>query len=217
MIERGDHAVFDEPFSVHYYLGSEKVSSRFAEVRSDGHPTQILDRLRAAARDSPVFVKDMAYHVAGFASPAFMAGFVNTFLIRHPAHAVPSLARMWPDFTDEETGYDALARLVGLAEAVGQEPVIVDSDDLCRDPHGTVRAWCDRVGIPFVAEALTWAPGMRAEWTLWPDWYVAISRSSGFRPPAEDPPPRHDPRVAEAYERVLPVYEALRARRLRPC
>jgi Sulfotransferase domain len=214
VIERGDHKVFDEPFSEHYYFGPRKVSARFAEVRPDADPDAILDRLDAAARRGPVFVKDMAYHVAGIASPAFADRFTSTFLIRDPARSLPSLARMWPDFTDEEAGFDALAALVAHAEAVGEEPVVVDSDDLCRDPEGLVAAWCRRVGLPFLPEALSWAPGLRPEWRLWPDWYTATSRSTGFLPPSDDVPALDDERVRAAYERCLPVYEALRARRL---
>jgi hypothetical protein len=215
VIERGDHTVFDEPFSEHYYFGPHKSSARFTEVRPDADPAAILERVEAAARRGPVFVKDMAYHVAGVASPAFAGRFTNTFLIRDPARSLPSLARMWPDFTDEEAGYDALAALVGHAEAAGQDPIVVDSDDLCRHPEAVVAAWCHRVGIPFVPEALTWAPGMREEWRLWPEWYGATSRSTGFRPPSGTPPPQEDERVAAASERCRPVYEALRARRLR--
>lgn len=214
VIERGDHTVFDEPFSEHYYFGPRKVSPRFAEVRAHADPTAILERVEAAAQQGPVFVKDMAYHVADVASPEFARRFTNTFLIRHPARMLPSLARMWPDFTDEEAGYDALAALVDHAEAAGQEPVVVDSDDLCRDPEGVVAEWCRRVGIAFVPEALSWAPGMRPEWQLWPDWYGATSRSTGFQPPSEAPAPPSEDRLAAAYERCLPVYEALRARRL---
>jgi Sulfotransferase domain len=214
VLERGDHTVFDEPFSEHYYFGPQKVSPRFSEVRPEAGPGAILERVEAAARRRPVFVKDMAYHVAGVASPGFARRFTNTFLIRDPARSLPSLARMWPDFTDEEAGYAALAALVGHAEAAGQDPVIVDSDDLCRDPESVVAAWCGRVGIPFVPAALRWAPGMRAEWRLWPDWYGATSRSTGFVPPSGPPPPPQDERVAAACERWRPAYEALRARRL---
>ena len=214
VIERGDHTVFDEPFSEHYYFGPRKVSRRFAEVRPQADPDAILQRVESATGRGPVFVKDMAYHVAAVASPAFAGRFTNTFLIRDPARSLPSLARMWPDFTDEEAGDEALAALVAHAETAGQEAVVVDSDDLCRDPSGVVAAWCARVGIPFVAGALSWAPGMRPEWELWPDWYGATSRSTGFQPPSDEPPRVEGARVVEAYERCLPVYEALRARRL---
>jgi hypothetical protein len=214
VIERGDHEVFDEPFSEHYYFGRDKVSPRFAEVRPDVTPAAILERIDEAAGRGPVFLKDMAYHVTGLASPAFAGRFTNTFLIRDPARSLPSLARMWSDFTDEEAGYAALAALVEHAEAAGQEPVVIDSDDLCRAPQAVVAAWCERVGIRFDPSALSWAPGMREEWRLWPDWYGATSRSTGFRPPGDESPALEGARVRAAYERCLPVYEALRARRL---
>ncbi|HEX6311546.1 MAG TPA: sulfotransferase family protein [Acidimicrobiia bacterium] len=217
MIERGDHTVFDEPYSRHYYFGREKRSRRFADMLPFSGPDDILDRLEAAAERAPVFVKDMAYHVDALARPELMVRFVNTFLVRDPAAAIPSLAARWPDFTDEEAGYDALAHLVAVVDDLGHDVVIVDADDLCRDPPGIVRAYCERVGIPFVAEALHWEAGMRPEWELWRDWYEAAAASTGFGPPTGPPAPplRGDARVARAYERCLPVYEALRARRLR--
>jgi hypothetical protein len=215
MIERGDHVVFDEPFSRHYYFGPDKVSDRFDAVLPRSRVGEIVADLDRAAAGAPVFVKDMAYHAAAVASPELLGRMVNTFLIRDPASVLPSLARMWPDFTEEETGYGAVARLVELAEAAGQDPVIVDSDDLCREPARIVRAYCERVGIPFVADALSWEPGMRPEWSLWADWYAATARSTGFRPPPAAPPPRLDGAHLEtAYDRCAPVYEELRARRL---
>lgn len=217
MIERGDHVVFDEPFSRHYYFGPEKRSPRFADVLPDSRPHEIVAALEAAALDGPVFAKDMAYHVDAIASPELLDCFVNSFLIRDPAHALPSLAAHWPDFTDEESGYTALARLVTLTDGLGQDAPIVDSDDLCRDPAGTVRAYCARVGIAFRPDSLDWEPGMRPEWELWPDWYQAAAASTGFHPPSTDPPPAlSDPHLTRAYERCAPIYEQLRARRLRP-
>ncbi|MGH9048360.1 MAG: sulfotransferase family protein [Acidimicrobiia bacterium] len=218
MIERGDHVVFDEPFSRHYYFGPEKRSPRFADVLADSRPHEILAELETAAASTPVFVKDMAYHVDAIASPDLLGRFVNTFLIRNPAHALPSLAAYWPDFTDEESGYAALARLVALADTLGQDPPVIDSDDLCSDPAGTIRAYCERVGIPFRPDALHWEAGMRPEWELWPDWYEATAASTGFHPPSYAPPPsvEDDPHLARAYRRCAPIYEELRARRLRP-
>lgn len=59
MIERGDHVVYDEPFSAAYYLGPDRRSTRFAELVDDGDPAEVVDRLGEAATRAPVFVKDM--------------------------------------------------------------------------------------------------------------------------------------------------------------
>jgi hypothetical protein len=78
-----------------------------------------------------------------------------------------------------------------------------------------VRAWCTAVGIPFDEDALRWAPGEQPGWERWSDWHEATARSSGFLPPETGaPPPTDDPRVAAAIAGAMPVYEALRAKRL---
>ena len=212
MMERGDVTVFHEPFSVRYYYGATKRSDRYDEVRGDGDPDAIVAMLETAAADRPVFVKDMAYHVVGLVDDEFVGRFAHSFLVRDPARTISSLAAVWPDFTDEEVGFDALGALAGR---VG-EPVVIDGDELRRDPEGVVRGWCDRVGLPFVAEALTWSPGMRDEWGLWEEWHGDVARSSGFTPPDDgEPPERTDPRVAGAYERARPIYDDLRRRAVR--
>ncbi|MGQ0804749.1 MAG: sulfotransferase family protein [Actinomycetota bacterium] len=206
MMERGDATVFHEPFSVRYYYGEAKRSDRYDEVRPDSDADAIVAKLEATAAERPVFVKDMAYQVLGLVDDAFLARFVHSFLVRDPAWTVPSLAAIWPDFTDEEVGSDALAALVERVD----DPVIVDGDDLRRDPAGIVNQWCARVGLPFIAEALTWPPGMRPEWGLWEEWHDEVARSHGFTlPPAGGPPDRTDPRVEAAYQRARPVYEEL--------
>jgi hypothetical protein len=218
VIERGDHHVVDEPFSRHYYFGRAKVSARYDHVLDASDPAAILRDLEAAARDRPVFLKDMAYHLAGV-DPSVVGRFRNAFLIRDPAWALPSLARHWPDFTDDEAGYAALATLVEAVEDAGQPVVIIDRDDLLGDPAGMVAAWCEHTGLPPDPEALSWAAGMRPEWVLWRDWYGAAARSTGFGAPPEPgapPPTASDERVVEAIARHRPLYEALHQRRCRP-
>lgn len=65
MIERGDHTVFDEPFSRSYYYGPERRSDRFTESLPASSDSELLDMLEKAATERPVFVKDMAYHALG--------------------------------------------------------------------------------------------------------------------------------------------------------
>jgi hypothetical protein len=204
--------VFHEPFSVRYYYGATKRSSRYDEVRADGDPNAIIGMLETAAAERPVFVKDMAYHVVGLVDEVFLGRFVHSFLVRDPAWTIPSLAAVWPDFTDEEVGFHALG---ALAARVG-DPLVIDSDELRRDPAGVTLHWCERVGLPFVPEALTWSPGMRPEWGLWEEWHDEVARTTGFTPPVDTAPTERDePRVAAAYDRARPIYEDLCRRAVR--
>jgi len=215
MIERGDVRVVHEPFSLRYYFGPDKHSDRFDDIRPESTPAAIMGDLEACAGEAPVFVKDMAYHVRDLADAGFLARFTNTFLIRDPAWTLPSLGTRWPDFTDEEAGFEALESLVEAVASDGADPCVVDSDDLRADPEGIVRAYCAAVGLPFLRDALTWEPGMPKEWGLWQEWHTDAAASDGFLPTSGSPPPRDTPRLVAAYEHCAPIYERLHARRVR--
>ena len=216
-VERGDFKVFHEPFSVSYYYSSDRRSDRFAgtEVKEEYGYAEIL-ALMLGFDEKPVYFKDMAYHVAGIMNEEFVSRFTNTFIIREPAPVISSLARFWPDFTPEETGYQEQHRLYELAVENGEEPAVVDAADLTANPEGTIRAYCEKLGVPFMPEALSWEPGPVPEWEMWTEWHEEAQESTGIKSqPLED-----DTEVPEGlegvYERCLPLYEELHERRLKP-
>lgn len=215
MIERGDHEVFDEPFSARYYFSSEQRSTRFDPELPDSTAAVIVARLLDAAAIRPVFVKDMAYHASGLLTDDLLGELVNTFLVREPRAALASFARKWPDLTEEEAGYERLGEAFAVARRiVDGPPPVLESDDLAREPSAQVREWCDAVGIPFRADALHWQPGMPAQWERWQDWYDGVGRSSGFEPPGPEGPLELDDRVEAIAARARPVYDELAGIRL---
>jgi hypothetical protein len=216
-VERGDFKVFHEPFSASYYYSAERRSDRFAgaEPKEEYGHEKVLARM-LEHREKPVFFKDMAYHAAGFMTAGFVSGFTNTFIIREPAPVIASLGRFWPDFTLEEAGYEQQHRLFGIAVENGEDPAVVDAADLTGDPEGTVRAYCEKLGVPFVREALSWEPGKVSGWEMWAEWHEEAEESTGIKsqPLEDDAEVPED--LNEAYEHCLPYYEALHERRLRP-
>ena len=196
MIERGDHLVLDEPWSRAYYFGPDRRSDRFELTFPESTYSAVEAGVLAAGVDAPVFVKDMAYHAAPRITDDALAAMTHTFLIRDPLAALSSLHRRWPDFTDDEAGYDAQRTLFDRVIAVtGEVPAVIDSDALVADPERVVAAWCEQVGIDHQPESLHWAAGMRPEWQLWHDWYENAAASTGFaapagRAPIVDPPER---------------------------
>ena len=225
MIERGDHVVLDEPWSRAYYFGPERRSSRYPLAFPESTYEAVEQGVLAAGERSPVFVKDMAYHAAPRISDRALDAMVHTFLVRDPAHALSSLARHWPDFTDEEAGYDAqLALFRRIEERTGRRPHVIDCYELRADPAGVVGAWCDAVGLDRRPDSLRWAPGMRSEWQLWREWYAGAAASTGFAPPDpgsgagadRDVDPDEDgaivDRLASLEPRARRVYEELRSR-----
>lgn len=216
MMARGDHTVLDEPFSRVYYYGPERRSDRYDEQLPDSTVDEVLDQIWKAAEERPVFVKDMAYHALGVLDADLLSGFENSFLVRHPSATLRSLSRNWPDFTDEEAGWQSLDLAADIVEGLGDPLTVVDADSLCADPERVVGAWCEQVGVPFLSEALTWPSGMRDEWDLWDEWHASTASSTGFEPldPPPGPPGPDEPRVLEAYQAALPVYERFAARSL---
>ena len=212
--ERGDLLVVSEPFSSAYYDGPEARSGRFECTAPSATFAAVRADLLGSARRQATFVKDMAYHALPALDDELVHGCRHTFLVRDPAWSVPSLARRWPDFTAEETGFDAVARMLARVEEAGQEAVVLDSDDVRRRPDAVLRAWCERVGLAFLPGALGWEPGMKDGWDRWQEWHESTASSAGFRPPDAEPPVVVDDRVRRAIDAARPAYEALWARRL---
>lgn len=210
MIERGDHDVVDEPYSGAYYHGPQRVSERYPVSEPDATVAAITDDLNDRARRRPVFVKDMAYHPADQLDRVMAEPWAWSFLIRDPRWSIPSMARVWPDLTADEAGFTAVDRAVDAVIAAGGQPLILDSDELCREPEHQVAAWCEAMGLMPDPTALSWTAGMREEWVRWPEWYGATSQSTGFAPPRGGDPPPVAGRVAELVEASVPVYERLR-------
>ncbi len=178
----------------------------------------MLAAIEEAALERPVFFKDMAYQAATMLGPDLLKRFDNCFLVRDPAATLRSMARRWPDFTDDESGWVHLEEAVQITESLGQPRVLLDAELLCRDPAGVVEEWCTRMDLPYDPDALTWEPGMRPEWGLWDDWHASTARSTGFSE-LNDPPPPPTPgeaRLYEAYQQALPIYLRLAADAIGP-
>lgn len=220
MRERGDFSCHHEPFNEVYYYGTDRISSRDAEVA----PTRglsfsgVWQGLCEEARDTRVFVKDFAYSIMHMADDGFLDRFQHTFLIRDPAKVLPSIYRHWPDFTPEEAGFAPLHELFDrIAERHGAPPPVITSDDLLDHPAETIEAYCTATGISFMPEALEWDPGKRDE-VSWYDsgsWHGNLRSSTGIKRQKRDYVSLdHDPHLLRSYEECLPHYEALLQHRL---
>ena len=214
-VERGDFRVLHEPFSTSYYFSPERRSERFAETepREEYRYEKVLSEVMSPGED-PVFLKDMAYHIAPIMDRELVGRFMNTFLMRDPRDVVLSYAKKWPDFTFEEAGYEELYRLYGYAIEEGQDPIVVDAQDLSENPDAVVAAYCNALGIDHKPEALTWEPREIPEWETWDGWHDSAQESTGIEKlPRKEIELPDD--LEDLYLRCLPFYEALYAKRLR--
>ena len=215
MAERGDYRVLHEPFSYLVNFGESDVGGRL--IRSEPEIVPALWRLAARG---PLFFKDTTdFHYPWLlADRAFLAGPVHTFLIRHPAEAIASHFALHPGLRRDEVGFAWLAEIYdAVTDATGVLPVVIDAADLVAAPEETVRAYCEAVGIPFVAGALSWRPGMDQAWQRTSRWHETAGRTSGFvrTEPYRPEAVTAEPRLAGYLEYHLPYYERLAAAALR--
>jgi Sulfotransferase domain len=215
MLQRGDHAVVHEPFSHRADFGVVHVGGR--KFRSE---RELIAALLELASARPLFFKDTTdfRYPSVLRDRAFLRQAGHSIMIRHPAAAVASHARVNPRLERDEVGFARLYELFeAVAGATGTPPVVVDADDLVASPHALVEAWCARVGIPFVPEALSWKPGMLPAWRRTARWHRSVGESDGFETRSDHGGVDVGGGRLAAYVRYhLPYYERMRCVRLRP-
>lgn len=221
MFERGDFRVIHEPYGYFFYLEAAHKDPVGMQPQ-EGHPRTFegtTEMIEAAAADKPVFFKDMAYYVSDVADEDFMKKFTNTFIIRDPALTLVSYHKLDPTVTLREIGFESQHKLFQLArEITGEVPAIVDAEDLLIDAASVVKQYCEKVGIPFLPESLTWEPEFKQEWKDWEMWHLDAGDSTGFQRDMEDFGYTVDdvPELKEMYDKCLPYYKEMYDLRLRP-
>lgn len=223
MRQRGDITCFHEPYGEAWYQGEQPLWPRFTEdsVRTPGLTLDSVHQsLLQAAGQGQVFIKDFPHYIDHIWDETFLSNFTHSFLIRDPAKTITSMHAKWPDFHEKEVGFAEQRQLFDIISGLnGSPPPVIDSDDLLEDPERLVEMWCDAVGIPFVAEALSWSPGAREEVSWWDggSFHTNLRNSNGLKPQSRtkyieiDKAPK---RVREVHGRALPHYQHLHSHRL---
>ena len=215
MLERGDLLALHEPLEGLHFLGPLTIGSQRFETAEE-----LLAWLGDATEALPVFVKETVnppVQELVLRDERFLAEARHTFLIRRPEEIAASWYALEGDMRILDTGLELLHELfVAVQNAGGHSPVVVESGDLVNRPVETMAAYCAAVGLPFIAEALSWEKGERAEWGRSSRWHQDTAASSGFvRPENTD---RHrlasNPEVVRFARRHLPFYEMLLGHRL---
>lgn len=214
MAERTDVTCLHEPFAHVADFGSAQVGNDL--VRSEPAAIAAIRRLAAGCR---VFFKDtmdFRYpHVV--ADRQFLGQTAHALLIRDPHEVIASHYALNRRLRRDDVGFTRLRELWDAIVAAGQAPVVLDSDSLIDRPEATVRAYCDRMRLPFRPETLTWAPGPRPEWAKTQRWHADASRSQGFDPLSRSSyadTVDNNPLLASYYRYHLPAYEYLYRRRM---
>ncbi|HEX7374840.1 MAG TPA: hypothetical protein VF277_07690 [Steroidobacteraceae bacterium] len=219
---REDTLVVDEPFYAHY-LQATGIDHPGRDEVIASQPTDW--RVVAQALHGPLppdvaihYQKQMAHHLLPDMGRDWLDGLTHAFLIRDPQPMIASLGEKLAEFELEATG---LPQQVEIFEHVmkreGRVPPVIDSADLLARPGPMLCAFCAALGVPFSERMLWWPAGRRDTDGVWAKyWYDRVEQSTGFEsPPPEGRAATLSPRAAAIAAQCQPLYEKLRAHRLR--
>lgn len=209
--QRKDTMVIDEPF-YGYYLKHTGVDHPGREESMNAmscDPKEVVDNVIFG--DYPVgivFFKDMAKHLIDL-DLTFLNKLENVFLIRHPAKLISSFAMVIPDMNESDIGLKYEWELFNLLQNSGNNPIVIDSGEILKEPAIMMKRVCDELHIPFTEEMLHWQPGPRPEDGPWAKyWYQNVHKSDGLKKKIDmiSYVPDH---LRKLFEEVMPFYDRL--------
>jgi len=128
-----------------------------------------------------LFIKNMAHHIERI-DLSFAYKLSNLFLIRSPYQLISSFAKIIPDPTMRDIGVKAQWNIYNDLIEHNADVLVVDSNELLKDPSKVLNEVCGRLEIPFDEAMLNWAAGPRKEDGVWANyWYENVHRSTGWK------------------------------------
>ena len=185
---RTDTVVVDEPLYGPYLHITGKQHPGYAEVIADqGKDWQpIIERLIAPlpADVAIYYQKHMSHHLLDDMPLDWVLELNNVFLIRNPKEVLASYVRKNPDVSPADLGFPQQHRLFEFIHSqTGTTPIVVDSRDVLTDPEGMLIKLCEKLGIEFEKNMLSWPQGYRSSDGVWAKhWYNRVIESTGFAP-----------------------------------
>jgi hypothetical protein len=218
---RPDTIVVDEPFYAHYLAatGLDHPGREEVLAHHERDWRRVVESLLAPlpAGVAILYQKQMSHHLLPDMGREWLGSMTHGFLIRDPAPMLASLEDKLGRFDLDATGLPQQVEIFDfVVRTTGRVPPVVDSADLLAAPEVMLRALCAALGVPFSSRMLAWPAGPRATDGIWAKhWYDRVERSTGFEAAAATEAPNMRGRLAELDAHCRPLYEKLRAHRLR--
>ena len=216
---RDDTSCVDEPFYAAYLTATKLIHPMQEAILAaqSSAPEAVACELTEGPCPAPIhYQKQMTHHFLD-SFPTDWMGAVDhhVFLTRHPTRVIASYARKMENVSLEAIGFPQQLRIARLAEDItGKRPIVIDSDDILRDPANMLKKLCDALGIVWDSSMLSWTSGPKPEDGVWaPHWYDAVNASTGFAPPPGPLPVLSD-ELVEINEKAMPIYDTIGELRL---
>ena len=211
---RSDTFVIDEPFYAHYLSVTNVNHPGRDEIVQSGETDQsvVSKGLISDIDDSCsiYFQKHMTHHMIPSVDRDWMKDVVNCFLIRNPKDMILSYTKVNSNLSMHLLGLEEQYELFEYVTKInGRALPVVDSKDILIDPRKTLSLLCEKVGVIFSEEMLSWSKGVRDTDGVWAKyWYDNVINSTGFNTYTEKNEVIRD-EYFQLYEDCLKIYEKL--------
>ena len=194
--------MFDEPLYAHYLrvTGIEHPGNAEILASQDNYADNVIRDIILAGHEKPVaFFKQMTHHLVDV-NEGFLFDTSNIIFIREPRQIIRSYSEIRSDVTMQDIGIEKQLYLFNKLTEAGHPPVVLDSNEILKDPPKVMQALCEALHIPFYKEMLHWEAGPRPEDGAWaPYWYSNVHKTTGFEKQASS--------SKSLPEYLLPLYE----------
>ncbi|MEZ4874394.1 MAG: sulfotransferase family protein [Flavobacteriaceae bacterium] len=210
--QRGDMMVMDEPF-YGYYLSNASLSITHPSHQEivdfmECDEQKVVESIQKKRDHNALFIKGMAHHFLSVA-PSYLLAWDNVILIRHPKKLIASFAKVVDNPTLQDIGIKKASELFQYLNENGESPIVIDSDELMKNPSQYLQKLCALLQIPFSQSMLSWQKGGIPQDGIWAKhWYANVHKTTGFEIQQDKPleiAPHLGPLLAEA----MPYYELL--------
>ena len=211
---RTDTFVIDEPYYAYYLSQTDLDHPGREDVIRDGE----LDSEKISyglvndtEEDRSIYYqKHITHHLLDSIDREWMKSVINCFLIRDPKDMIISYSKVHPDLNMHLLGLEEQKEIFEyVSNMTGEVPPIIDSKDVLMNPRDILSKFCDRIGVIFSEEMLSWPRGPRETDGNWGKyWYKNVMNSTGFneyKPKTEDVPAKYQ----GLYEECLSLYKNL--------
>jgi hypothetical protein len=216
---RADTFVVDEPFYAFYLKRTGADHPGAGEVIAAGETDcrKIVAQLTGPIPNgaSIFYQKQMTHHLLPEVSRDWLCEVTNCFLVRDPAAVITSYIKKNREPTIKDLGFVQEAEIFDfIRRQTDSVPLVMDADDVLRDPERMLRLLCDAIGVEFSDAMLSWPTGPRETDGIWAKyWYAEVERSTSFKPYRERKinVPKS---LREVHDRCREIYEELYQHRL---
>ena len=211
--QRDDMCVLDEPF-YGYYLKNADVKTNHPSKEEvmesmELDQSKVISNINALSKNQHVFVKGMAHHYLDD-EPKFILDWANVLYIRHPKKLIASFSKVIDNPSLTDIGIRKSSRMFEYLKKNGRNPIVIDSDELLKNPEAYLKSLCDLLDLPFTKKMLSWTKGGIPEDGIWAKhWYTNVHKSNGFamQKSSYGPFPEH---LQPLLEEALPYYNVLK-------